>query len=73
MKKIFAGIASEWDSQKEIVDRSSMHLTALVNTMIDNPNKLSKLDIINYLVNYIQTDTVLFYTFVRFYKYHQCI
>ncbi|XP_063700500.1 ATP synthase mitochondrial F1 complex assembly factor 2 [Culicoides brevitarsis] len=57
------GVASEWDSQKETVDRSSMHLTALVNTAVDNPNKLTKIDIVNYLINYIQTDTVLFHSF----------
>ncbi|XP_058446815.1 ATP synthase mitochondrial F1 complex assembly factor 2 [Malaya genurostris] len=55
-------IATEWDAQKEVVDRSSMHLTALSSTVIDNPNNLQKTDIINYLVNYLNTDTVLFHS-----------
>uniref|UniRef100_A0A336LQI7 CSON000898 protein n=1 Tax=Culicoides sonorensis TaxID=179676 RepID=A0A336LQI7_CULSO len=61
-KTLALGIASEWDSQKEAINRSAMHLTALVNTAIDNPNKFSQLDIVNYLINYIQTDTVLFFS-----------
>lgn len=35
--------------------------TALCNTAIDNPNHLQKEDIINYLLNCVQTDTVLFH------------
>lgn len=38
-----------------------MMLTALSNTAIDNPNKLTKLDIINYLLNFAETDTILFH------------
>lgn len=55
------GVASEWDAQKDQIDRSCMHLTSLCNTVIDNPNKLQKTDMINYLLNYIQTDTILFH------------
>ncbi|XP_053664595.1 ATP synthase mitochondrial F1 complex assembly factor 2 [Anopheles marshallii] len=55
-------IATEWDAQKEVIDRSSMHLTALSSTVIDNPNSLQKHDMVNYLVNYINTDTVLFHS-----------
>lgn len=53
-------IATEWDAQKDIIDRSRMHLTALSSTVIDNPNNLQKTDIVNYLVNYISTDAVLY-------------
>lgn len=59
------GVASEWDSQKDTIDRATMHLTAMVNTAVDNPNNLTKIDIVNYLINYIQTDTVLYHYFVR--------
>lgn len=38
-----------------------MHLTSLCNTVLDNPNKLQKPDMINYLLNYIQTDTILYH------------
>ncbi|XP_058819379.1 ATP synthase mitochondrial F1 complex assembly factor 2 [Topomyia yanbarensis] len=55
-------IATEWDAQKEVVDRSSMHLTALSSTVLDNPNHLQKADIVNYLVNYLNTDAVLFHS-----------
>lgn len=57
-------VASEWDAQKDIIDRSSMHLTALCNTVLDNPNHLEKPDMINYLLNMISTDTVLFHSMV---------
>ncbi|XP_059618353.1 ATP synthase mitochondrial F1 complex assembly factor 2 [Phlebotomus argentipes] len=53
-------VAAEWDSQRETIDRSNMHLTSLCNTVLDNPNRLTKLDMVNYIVNYLPTDTVLF-------------
>ncbi|XP_055643168.1 ATP synthase mitochondrial F1 complex assembly factor 2 [Toxorhynchites rutilus septentrionalis] len=55
-------IATEWDAQKEVVDRSTMHLTALSSTVIDNPNNVQKSDIVNYLANYISTDAILFHS-----------
>ncbi|KAG5683267.1 hypothetical protein PVAND_012557 [Polypedilum vanderplanki] len=55
-------IATEWNSQKETIERPRMMLTALCNTAIDNPNHLTKDDIINYLLNYIETDTILFHS-----------
>lgn len=53
-------IATEWDSQKDTINRSNMHLSSLVNTSLDNPNHLSKLDNVNYILNYLPTDTVIF-------------
>ncbi|KAH8352768.1 hypothetical protein KR084_006281 [Drosophila pseudotakahashii] len=53
-------VATEFDAQKENIDRSRMHLAALCFTAIDNPNHLSKLDMVNYLLNFIATDTVLY-------------
>ncbi|XP_017048993.1 ATP synthase mitochondrial F1 complex assembly factor 2 [Drosophila ficusphila] len=53
-------VATEFDAQKEHIERSRMHLSALCFTAIDNPNHLSKLDMVNYLLNFIGTDTVLF-------------
>jgi len=53
-------VATEFDNQKEHIERSRMHLSALCFTAIDNPNHLSKLDMVNYLLNYIATDTVLY-------------
>lgn len=53
-------VAAEFDSQKEHIERSRMHISALCFTAIDNPNRLTKTDIVNYLLNFVATDTVLF-------------
>jgi ATP synthase mitochondrial F1 complex assembly factor 2 len=54
-------IKTEWDSQKDVIERSRMMLTALSNTVIDNPNKLTKADIINSIIGFVETDTILFH------------
>ncbi|XP_037938109.1 ATP synthase mitochondrial F1 complex assembly factor 2-like [Teleopsis dalmanni] len=53
-------VATEFDSQKEYVERSKMHLSALCFTALDNPNKLTKVDMVNYILNFIATDTILY-------------
>lgn len=53
-------VATEFENQKENIERSKMHLSALCFTAIDNPNNHTKIDMVNYLLNYIPTDTVLF-------------
>lgn len=53
-------VATEFDAQKEHIERSRMHISALCFTAIDNPNRLTKPDMVNYLLNFIATDTVLF-------------
>lgn len=53
-------IAAEWDAQKTNIVPSTMHLTALCSTVIDNPNHLKNTDIADYVTNFIETDTVLF-------------
>ncbi|XP_045511673.1 ATP synthase mitochondrial F1 complex assembly factor 2 [Colias croceus] len=55
-------IAMEWDAQHESITQPTMHLTALCNTALDNPGKLNKHDIASYLIDYIATDTLLFYS-----------
>ncbi|CAK9816165.1 ATP synthase mitochondrial F1 complex assembly factor 2 [Anthophora quadrimaculata] len=55
-------VAAEWDMQKEIVDRSNMHLTALCNTVIDNPHNYTKENMVHYIVNCLEMDTVLFHS-----------
>lgn len=37
-------------------------MTSLCNTAIDNPNRLNKVDMVNYILEYIPTDTVLFHS-----------
>lgn len=44
-----------------MIERSHMMLTALSNTVLDNPNHLSKTDIINFILTYAETDTILFH------------
>ncbi|XP_030377682.1 ATP synthase mitochondrial F1 complex assembly factor 2 [Scaptodrosophila lebanonensis] len=53
-------VATEFDNQREHIERSRMHLSAICFTAIDNPNNFTKIDMVNYLLNYIATDTVLF-------------
>ena len=53
--------AFEWKSQQNTIKLHSMHLNSLSNTCADNPNKLTKLGIINDLLEYLHTDTVLFF------------
>nr|AEE62847.1 unknown [Dendroctonus ponderosae] len=53
-------VATEWNSQKGKIVQSKMHITTLCNTVLDNPNNLTKLDIVNYIVNCLDTDTVLY-------------
>ncbi|XP_047544559.1 ATP synthase mitochondrial F1 complex assembly factor 2 [Vanessa atalanta] len=55
-------IAIEWDAQIEHIARPTMHLTALCNTSLDNPGKLSSHDITSYLLDFIATDTLLFHS-----------
>ncbi|CAK1602947.1 unnamed protein product [Parnassius mnemosyne] len=55
-------IAAEWDAQKEIIAQPTMHLTALCNTALDNPGKLTSHDITSYLLDYLSTDTLLFHS-----------
>ncbi|XP_014235605.1 ATP synthase mitochondrial F1 complex assembly factor 2 [Trichogramma pretiosum] len=59
-KPLALAIAHEWDSQKDIINRTNMHLTALSSTVLDNPNKLTKSDIAKYIVDFLETDALLF-------------
>lgn len=53
-------VAAEWDAQKETIQQSSMHLTALCSTAMDNPNHLTTEDVVSYISNFLETDTILF-------------
>lgn len=55
-------IAAEWDAQTEHIAQPTMHLTALCNTALDNPGKLTSHDIASYLLDYFSTDTLLFHS-----------
>ncbi|KAK1120828.1 hypothetical protein K0M31_011031 [Melipona bicolor] len=62
-KPLALAIAAEWDMQKNTIDKSSMHLTALCNTVIDNPHNHTKQDMVNYIVNCLEMDTILFHSY----------
>ncbi|XP_041980219.1 ATP synthase mitochondrial F1 complex assembly factor 2 [Aricia agestis] len=61
-EQLARSIAAEWDAQKEHILQPTMHLTALCNTAQDNPGKLTSHDIASYLLDFIETDTLLFYS-----------
>jgi ATP synthase F1 complex assembly factor 2 len=54
-------ISNEWNTQTDTIKQHTMHLTSLVNTCIDNPNKLTKEFLVKQLNDYLQTDTLLFF------------
>ena len=41
---------------------SQMHLTGLANVSIDNPTKVTKEQIVESVMNFLDTDTVLFFS-----------
>ncbi|XP_069157331.1 ATP synthase mitochondrial F1 complex assembly factor 2 isoform X2 [Procambarus clarkii] len=53
-------VANEWAAIKNKIHPSLLHLTALANTVIDNPNHESKWNIVDKTVKYLETDTLLF-------------
>jgi chaperone required for assembly of F1-ATPase len=38
-----------------------MHLTGLCNTCTDNPTKVSKFELVGSILNFLDTDTVLYF------------
>merc|ERR1712223_42129 len=56
------GVAQEWASQKDLIMSSQMHLTALSNVCIDNPTKITKYDLVDSVLNFLDTDTILFFS-----------
>jgi len=55
-------VAHEWRSQKETIMMSQMHLTGLANVSIDNPTKVTSEQITESVMNFLDTDTVLFFS-----------
>ncbi len=55
-KKLNEDICSYFDLQL-----SSMHLTGLCNTCTDNPTKVSKFELVSSILNFLDTDTVLYF------------
>ncbi|XP_055902950.1 ATP synthase mitochondrial F1 complex assembly factor 2 [Eupeodes corollae] len=55
-------VATEFANQKETIVQSAMHLSALCFTSMDNPNNLTKPEMVNYMLNFLPTDTILYQT-----------
>lgn len=53
-------IVAEWDSQKDKIIPTNMHLTSLVNTVIDNPSGLTIDSYVDKLISYLEFDTVCY-------------
>nr|XP_046916536.1 ATP synthase mitochondrial F1 complex assembly factor 2-like [Dermatophagoides farinae] len=53
-------IAAEWDSQKDKIVPSSIHLTTLANTVIDNPGGHTIDSYVEKLISYLEFDTVCY-------------
>jgi ATP synthase F1 complex assembly factor 2 len=53
-------LAQEWNQQLKKIDLSSMHLNSLMNTLIDNPLKLTKDQLIEKIMYFLDWDTVLY-------------
>lgn len=51
-------IATEWNSQRDIIRQHSMHLTALSNSVLDNPMQRDADSLVNDILNYLESDTV---------------
>lgn len=53
-------VANEWQSQQTLVQLSSMHLTQLTNTAIDNPSNSSAESMASEILDFIDSDTLCF-------------
>ena len=55
-------VAHEWQTQKDLILLSQMHLTGLCNVCIDNPTKTTKYALVDSILNFLDTDTILFFS-----------
>lgn len=53
-------IAQEWNGQQDTIKRTEMHLTSLMNTLLDNPCNLDKQQIIENIVGQLSSDTLCY-------------
>lgn len=54
-------VANEWMSQVGDVMLSQMHINGLCNTCLDNPGKASKETLVKSILDFLETDTILYY------------
>lgn len=57
-EQLALSVAQEWNDQHGFLQPSLMHLTALCNTVIDDPHKLSQSQRVAALLAYLNSDTV---------------
>ena len=53
-------LAHEWNQQVTNIDLASMHLNSLINTLIDNPTKISKEQLVDKILYFLDWDTLLY-------------
>lgn len=53
-------LAQEWNHQAKQIDLSSMHLNSLINTLIDNPLKITKEQLVAKIMYFLDWDTLLY-------------
>ena len=54
-------VANEWMSQKEVINLNQMHINGLCNTSLDNPGNTDPAQLVQSILAFLETDTVLFY------------
>lgn len=59
-------VAQEWAAQKDNIMLSQMHLTGLSNVCLDNPTKTTKYALVDDILKFLDTDTILFFSDVTF-------
>ena len=57
-ERVALSVAQEWNAQHSFVQPSLMHLTALCNTVIDDPHQLSRSRRLAALLPYLSSDTI---------------
>lgn len=57
-ERLSLSVAQEWSAQQQFVQPSLMHLTALCNTVLDDPHKQAKDRTVDSLLTYLESDTV---------------
>ncbi|XP_051877836.1 ATP synthase mitochondrial F1 complex assembly factor 2 [Pristis pectinata] len=53
-------VATEWESQGDVLQLFTMHLTTLCNTALDNPTQRTKEQLIRSALKFLDTDTVCY-------------
>lgn len=53
-------VATEWDAQEKNISFQTMHMTGLCNTALDNPTKKTKESLADYIVGFLESDTICY-------------